>query len=178
MSDVPLQACVPACLLLRVSRCGRCCFCRDWYFIAEQPTPVPHLARPEGRSVLTHMWLLLRLSRTIHQEREEGEREGEGERGRARARERRREREREREIEGGRERGIEREKERERAERGEARPPRVIERETRHARVRLVLTRRGRVLFQLIDSGLVGRVPREQKMLKGHLPRVIYHQVY
>ena len=23
-----------------------------------------------------------------------------------------------------------------------------------------------------------GRVPREQKMLKGHLPRVIYHQVY
>jgi len=33
----------------------------------------------------------------------------------------------------------------------------------------------------LIDSGLVGSlggVPREQKMLKGHLPRVIYHQVY
>ena len=25
---------------------------------------------------------------------------------------------------------------------------------------------------------LLGRVPREQKMLKGHLPRVIYHQVY
>ena len=24
----------------------------------------------------------------------------------------------------------------------------------------------------------VGGVPREQKMLKGHLPRVIYHQVY
>ena len=23
-----------------------------------------------------------------------------------------------------------------------------------------------------------GGVPREQKMLKGHLPRVIYHQVY
>ena len=43
----------------------------------------------------------------------------------------------------------------------------------------------------LIDSGLVGSTdfhsshqqghdggPREQKMLKGHLPRVIYHQVY
>ena len=49
----------------------------------------------------------------------------------------------------------------------------------------------------MIDSGLVGStdfhsshpqghepgtslggVPREQKMLKGHLPRVIYHQVY
>ena len=28
----------------------------------------------------------------------------------------------------------------------------------------------------MIDSGL-GGVPREQKMLKGHLPRVIYHQV-
>ena len=30
---------------------------------------------------------------------------------------------------------------------------------------------------RLIDSGS-GRVPREQKMLKGHLPRVIHHQVY
>ena len=33
----------------------------------------------------------------------------------------------------------------------------------------------------LYDSGLVGslgEVPQEQKMLKGHLPRVIYHQVY
>ena len=32
-----------------------------------------------------------------------------------------------------------------------------------------------------IDSGLVGSlggVPREQKMLKGHLPTVIYNQVY
>ena len=32
-----------------------------------------------------------------------------------------------------------------------------------------------------IDSGLVGSLrgaPREQKMLKGHLPGVIYHQVY
>ena len=25
---------------------------------------------------------------------------------------------------------------------------------------------------------LSGRVPREQKMLKGHLPRVLYHQLY
>ena len=37
----------------------------------------------------------------------------------------------------------------------------------------------------MIDSGLVGStefhsggVPREQKMLEGHLHRVIYHQVY
>ena len=30
----------------------------------------------------------------------------------------------------------------------------------------------------MIDAGLVGGVPREQKLLKGHLPRVIYHQVY
>ena len=29
----------------------------------------------------------------------------------------------------------------------------------------------------MLDSGL-GRVPREQEMLKGHLPRVIYHHVY
>ena len=42
-----------------------------------------------------------------------------------------------------------------------------------------------RVLFSLlIDSGLfgstdrLGGVPTEQKMLKGHLPRVIHHQVY
>jgi len=27
---------------------------RDWYFIAEQPAPAPHLARPEGRAALTH----------------------------------------------------------------------------------------------------------------------------
>ena len=27
-------------------------------------------------------------------------------------------------------------------------------------------------------AGPLGGVPREQKMLKGHLPRVIYHQVY
>jgi len=25
---------------------------RDWYFIAEQPAPAPHLARPEGRAAL------------------------------------------------------------------------------------------------------------------------------
>ena len=26
--------------------------------------------------------------------------------------------------------------------------------------------------------GLVGEVPREQKMIKGHLPRAIHHQAY
>jgi len=31
---------------------------------------------------------------------------------------------------------------------------------------------------RVIDSGLVGSTQREQKMLKGHLPRVICHQVY
>ena len=41
---------------------------------------------------------------------------------------------------------------------------------------------RASVYSWLIDSGLVGStdlggVPREQNMLKGHLPRVIYHQV-
>jgi len=30
--------------------------------------------------------------------------------------------------------------------------------------------------FQM--PSLLGGVPREQKMLKGHLPKVIYHQVY
>ena len=33
-----------------------------------------------------------------------------------------------------------------------------------------------RVIMMVTDSG--GGEPREQKMLKGHLPRVIYHQVY
>jgi len=28
------------------------------------------------------------------------------------------------------------------------------------------------------QTASLGGVPREQKMLKGHLPRVIYHQVY
>ena len=28
---------------------------RDWYFIAEQPAPASHLARPEGRAALTNM---------------------------------------------------------------------------------------------------------------------------
>ena len=27
----------------------------DWYLIAEQPAPAPHLARPEGRAALTHI---------------------------------------------------------------------------------------------------------------------------
>jgi hypothetical protein len=35
---------------------------------------------------------------------------------------------------------------------------------------------------RVIDKGLVGStlggVPREQTMLKGHLPMVVYHQVY
>ena len=31
--------------------------------------------------------------------------------------------------------------------------------------------------LKVVDSGL-GGVPREQKMLKGHLPRVIYHREY
>ena len=26
----------------------------DWYFIAEQPAPAAHIARPEGRAALTH----------------------------------------------------------------------------------------------------------------------------
>ena len=38
------------------------------------------------------------------------------------------------------------------------------------------------MFMRVIDSGLVVAtergVPREQKMLKGHLPRVIHHQVY
>ena len=34
-----------------------------------------------------------------------------------------------------------------------------------------------RLLALMIDSGL-GAVPQEQKMLKAHLARVIYHQVY
>ena len=55
----------------------------------------------------------------------------------------------------------------------------------------LVVGRLGSVLQnRVMDSGLVcstdfsfitstlGGVPREQKMLKGHLPGVIYHQVY
>ena len=28
---------------------------RNWWFIAEQPAPSPHHARPEGRAALTHM---------------------------------------------------------------------------------------------------------------------------
>ena len=37
--------------------------------------------------------------------------------------------------------------------------------------------RKGDVHSVVIDSGL-GGVPREQKILKGHLPRVLYHPVY
>jgi len=35
-----------------------------------------------------------------------------------------------------------------------------------------------RIYIEPTDSTKQGGVPREQKMLKGHLPRVIYHQVY
>ena len=28
---------------------------RDWYFIAKQSAPAPHLERPEARAALTHM---------------------------------------------------------------------------------------------------------------------------
>jgi len=41
----------------------------------------------------------------------------------------------------------------------------------RHTPVTFVARERLRV-------GWLGGVPREQKMLKGHLPRVIHHQVY
>ena len=27
----------------------------DWYYMAEQPAPAPHPARPEGRAALTHL---------------------------------------------------------------------------------------------------------------------------
>ena len=38
---------------------------RDWYFIAEQPAPAPHLARPEGRAALTHVLIAVpRVSRS------------------------------------------------------------------------------------------------------------------
>ena len=32
---------------------------REWCFIAEQPAPAPHLARPEGRAAITHLCQLL-----------------------------------------------------------------------------------------------------------------------
>jgi hypothetical protein len=39
--------------------------------------------------------------------------------------------------------------------------------------------RDARSMQSVIDAGLVGSTdPREQKMLKGHLPGVIYHQVF
>ena len=34
------------------------------------------------------------------------------------------------------------------------------------------------LLGSAADGTSLGGVPREQKMLKGHLPRVIYNQVY
>jgi len=42
---------------------------------------------------------------------------------------------------------------------------------------KLDLSSHSDVFPPLTDSGLGGK-PRQQKMLKGHLPRVIYHQVY
>ena len=41
-----------------------------------------------------------------------------------------------------------------------------------------VLFRRGRCVSKAFPGYDRSGVPREQKMLKGHLPRVIYHQVY
>ena len=35
-----------------------------------------------------------------------------------------------------------------------------------------------RVIDPKLAGSSLGGVPREQKMLKGHLPRVVYHQVY
>jgi len=31
---------------------------------------------------------------------------------------------------------------------------------------------------RVLKQGIAGGVPREQKMLKGHVPRVRYHQVH
>ena len=40
---------------------------RDLYFIAEQPAPAPHLARPEGRAASAHMCLsLTQIFRSAH----------------------------------------------------------------------------------------------------------------
>ena len=38
-----------SCLVMRLRLATR-----DWYFIAEQPAPAPHLARPEGRVATSH----------------------------------------------------------------------------------------------------------------------------
>ena len=69
---------------------------RCWHFIAEQPTPAPHLARPEEPAALR--MVLITVPRL----------QGAGARERESERERERDREREREIERGRERGRER----------------------------------------------------------------------
>jgi len=37
---------------------------------------------------------------------------------------------------------------------------------------------RGKDAGDRLRVGWLGGVPREQTMLKGHLPRVMYHQVY
>jgi len=41
-----------------------------------------------------------------------------------------------------------------------------------------VAQQRQREQLERVDRTSLGGVPREQKMLKGHLPRDIYHQVY
>ena len=58
---------------------------RDWYFIAEQPAPAPHLAHPEGCAALrTVLVTVPRVSRScgnfpdefdLHLQRSKGERE-------------------------------------------------------------------------------------------------------
>jgi len=41
-----------------------------------------------------------------------------------------------------------------------------------------ILNRDDRLRVGWLNGFSLEGVPREQKMLKGHLPRVIYHQVY
>ena len=36
----------------KILECPQPLAVRDWYFIAEQPVPAPHLAHPEGRAAL------------------------------------------------------------------------------------------------------------------------------
>ena len=49
-------------LSVQVSRGAR--RARDWYSIAEQPAPAPHLARPEGRAALTHVCVVRERERS------------------------------------------------------------------------------------------------------------------
>ena len=45
-------------------------------------------------------------------------------------------------------------------------------------RVEIICKKAARRSVGKRDDRLLGGVPREQKMLKGHLPRVIYQKVY